>query len=126
MRLSMRRWMTVWKGLATTATSLDVIKIWGDINKTQSKATPNEAGSLGTTSGYGGDCCLILKLLSSSTGRVEEVQNPKADKGKGIMIEDPVVEQVKNMKRLKQIRLVEELAFKLQAEKKGRRKKCPE
>ncbi|GKC09440.1 uncharacterized mitochondrial protein-like protein [Tanacetum coccineum] len=43
---------------------------------------------------------------------------PKADKekGKGIMIEEPVVEQVKPMKRLEQIRLDEELAFKLQAE----------
>ncbi|GJW91470.1 hypothetical protein Tco_0169023 [Tanacetum coccineum] len=42
---------------------------------------------------------------------------PKADKdkGKGIMIKEPVVEQVKPMKRLKQIRLDEELAFKLQA-----------
>ncbi|GJW40096.1 hypothetical protein Tco_0065941 [Tanacetum coccineum] len=38
------------------------------------------------------------------------------DKGKGIMIEEPVVEQVKPMKRLEQIRLDEELAFKLQAE----------
>ncbi|GJZ56170.1 hypothetical protein Tco_0611363 [Tanacetum coccineum] len=43
---------------------------------------------------------------------------PKAvkDKGKGIMIEEPVVEQVKPIKRLEQIRLDEELAFKLQAE----------
>ncbi|GJT59126.1 hypothetical protein Tco_1002659 [Tanacetum coccineum] len=43
---------------------------------------------------------------------------PKADKdkGKGIMIEEPVVEQVKPMKRLEQMRLDEELAFKLQAE----------
>ncbi|GJX86996.1 putative ribonuclease H-like domain-containing protein [Tanacetum coccineum] len=42
---------------------------------------------------------------------------PKADKdkGKGIMIEEPVVEQVKPMKRLEQIRLDEELTFKLQA-----------
>ncbi|GKD95740.1 hypothetical protein Tco_1379637 [Tanacetum coccineum] len=40
---------------------------------------------------------------------------PKADKdkGKGIMIEEPVVEQVKPMKRLEQMRLDEELAFKL-------------
>ncbi|GJV58265.1 hypothetical protein Tco_1459270 [Tanacetum coccineum] len=37
------------------------------------------------------------------------------DKGKGIMIEEPVVEQVKPMKRLDQMRLDEELAFKLQA-----------
>ncbi|GKC40977.1 hypothetical protein Tco_1053361 [Tanacetum coccineum] len=38
------------------------------------------------------------------------------DKGKGIMIEEHVVEQVKPIKRLEQIRLDEELAFKLQAE----------
>ncbi|GJV62445.1 putative ribonuclease H-like domain-containing protein [Tanacetum coccineum] len=43
---------------------------------------------------------------------------PKADKdkGKGIIIEEPVVEQVKPMKRLEQIRLDEEVTFKLQAE----------
>ncbi|GKE61792.1 hypothetical protein Tco_1512159 [Tanacetum coccineum] len=42
---------------------------------------------------------------------------PKADKdkGKGIMIEEPMVEQVKPVKRLEQIRLDEELAFKIQA-----------
>ncbi|GJY07363.1 hypothetical protein Tco_0374417, partial [Tanacetum coccineum] len=38
---------------ATTATSLDVEQDRGDINMTQSKATPNEAGSQGTTSGGG-------------------------------------------------------------------------
>ncbi|GKE20628.1 hypothetical protein Tco_1432140 [Tanacetum coccineum] len=38
------------------------------------------------------------------------------DKGKGIMIEELVVEQVKPMKRLEQMRLDEELAFKLQVE----------
>ncbi|GJY42093.1 hypothetical protein Tco_0429363 [Tanacetum coccineum] len=45
---------------------------------------------------------------------------PKADKdkGKGIMIEEPVVEQVKPIKRLEQMRLDEELDFKLQAEEK--------
>ncbi|GKC10428.1 hypothetical protein Tco_1007210 [Tanacetum coccineum] len=43
------------------------------------------------------------------------VPKPPQDKGKGIMIEEPVVEQVKPMKRLEQIRLDEELAFKLQA-----------
>ncbi|GJY56281.1 hypothetical protein Tco_0455396 [Tanacetum coccineum] len=37
-------------------------------------------------------------------------------KAKWIMVEEPVVEQVKPMKRLKQMRLDEELAFKLQAE----------
>ncbi|GJS67741.1 hypothetical protein Tco_0682306 [Tanacetum coccineum] len=38
---------------ATTATSLDAEQDRGNINKTQSKATPNEAGSQGTTSGGG-------------------------------------------------------------------------
>ncbi|GJT08583.1 hypothetical protein Tco_0843045 [Tanacetum coccineum] len=38
------------------------------------------------------------------------------DKGKGIMIEESVVEQVKPIKRLEQMRLNEELDFKLQAE----------
>ncbi|GKA29609.1 hypothetical protein Tco_0715854 [Tanacetum coccineum] len=44
------------------------------------------------------------------------VPKPPQDKGKGIMIEEPMVEQVKPMKRLEQMRLDEELAFKLQAE----------
>ncbi|GKE25243.1 hypothetical protein Tco_1436755, partial [Tanacetum coccineum] len=38
---------------ATTATSLDAEHDRGNINKTQSKVTPNEAGSQGTTSGCG-------------------------------------------------------------------------
>ncbi|GKA26404.1 hypothetical protein Tco_0712513 [Tanacetum coccineum] len=44
------------------------------------------------------------------------VLKPLQDKGKGIMIEEPVVEQVNPMKSFEQIRLDEELAFKLQAE----------
>ncbi|GKA84540.1 hypothetical protein Tco_0806135, partial [Tanacetum coccineum] len=49
------------------------------------------------------------------------VPKPPQDKGKGIMIEEPVVEQVKPMKRLEQMRLDEELAFKLQAEEEEER-----
>ncbi|GJW69760.1 hypothetical protein Tco_0126677 [Tanacetum coccineum] len=44
------------------------------------------------------------------------VLKPPQDKGKGIMIEEPVVEQVKPVKRLEQMRLDEKLAFKLQVE----------
>ncbi|GKE47418.1 hypothetical protein Tco_1478676, partial [Tanacetum coccineum] len=44
------------------------------------------------------------------------VPKPPQDKGKGIMIKEPMVEQVKPMKRLEQIRLDEEIAFKLQVE----------
>ncbi|GJY93509.1 hypothetical protein Tco_0509291, partial [Tanacetum coccineum] len=43
------------------------------------------------------------------------VPKPPQDKGKGIMIKEPMVEQVKPMKRLEQMRLDEELSFKLQA-----------
>ncbi|GKG12489.1 hypothetical protein Tco_0346726, partial [Tanacetum coccineum] len=43
------------------------------------------------------------------------IPKPLQDKGKGIMIEELVVEQVKPMKKLEQIRLDVELAFKLQA-----------
>ncbi|GKA58830.1 hypothetical protein Tco_0758143, partial [Tanacetum coccineum] len=38
---------------ATTASSLEAEQDNGNITKTQSKATPNEAGSQGTTSGGG-------------------------------------------------------------------------
>ncbi|GKD12939.1 hypothetical protein Tco_1197346, partial [Tanacetum coccineum] len=38
---------------ATTASSLEAEQDSGNINKTQSKATPNESSSLGTTSGGG-------------------------------------------------------------------------
>nr|GEX87074.1 ubiquitin carboxyl-terminal hydrolase 13-like [Tanacetum cinerariifolium] len=41
---------------ATTASSLEAEQDSGNIDKTQSKATPNEASSLGTTSGGGPRC----------------------------------------------------------------------
>ncbi|GKF97278.1 hypothetical protein Tco_0293099, partial [Tanacetum coccineum] len=40
----------------TNVSSLEVKRDSGNINKTQSKATPNEASSLGTTSGGGPRC----------------------------------------------------------------------
>ncbi|GJZ81445.1 retrovirus-related pol polyprotein from transposon TNT 1-94 [Tanacetum coccineum] len=40
----------------TTASSLEAEQYSGNINKTQSKATPNESSSLGTTSGGGPRC----------------------------------------------------------------------
>ncbi|GKB52265.1 hypothetical protein Tco_0903018 [Tanacetum coccineum] len=49
------------------------------------------------------------------------VPKPPQDKGNGIMIKEPVVEQVKPMKGLEQMRLDEELAFKLQAEEEEER-----
>ncbi|GKB89832.1 hypothetical protein Tco_0962104, partial [Tanacetum coccineum] len=44
------------------------------------------------------------------------VPKPPPNKGKWIMIKEPMVKQVKPMKMLEQMRLDEELAFKLQAE----------
>ncbi|GKD53868.1 hypothetical protein Tco_1287255, partial [Tanacetum coccineum] len=44
------------------------------------------------------------------------VPKPPPDKGKGIMIKEPMVKQVKPMKMLEQMMLDEEPAFKLQAE----------
>ncbi|GJV17937.1 hypothetical protein Tco_1363260 [Tanacetum coccineum] len=41
---------------ATTTSSLEAEQDSGNINKTQSKATPNESSSLGTTSGGGPGC----------------------------------------------------------------------
>ncbi|GKC58620.1 hypothetical protein Tco_1086218, partial [Tanacetum coccineum] len=180
---------------ATTASSLEAEQDSGNIIKTRSKATPNEAGSQRTTSGGGprrqetmGDTIaqtrfknvsklyndlLLAKditlvndqddvdmfdvntlvgeevfVAEESGNVVEEVvavidatstipvnaatitdvevtlaqalaelksAKPKADK---VVIQEP--EQVKPMKRLEQIRLNEELAFKLQAEEEER------
>ncbi|GKC96870.1 hypothetical protein Tco_1162312, partial [Tanacetum coccineum] len=51
-RLSIRSWVRA----ATTASSLEAEQESGNINKTQSKATPNESSSLGTTLGGGPWC----------------------------------------------------------------------
>ncbi|GJU41311.1 hypothetical protein Tco_1194268 [Tanacetum coccineum] len=56
---------------------------------------------------------------ASKQGRITDIDAD--DKGKGIMIEEPMVEQVKPMKRLEQMRLDEELAFKLQKLKKKKK-----
>ncbi|GJW57345.1 hypothetical protein Tco_0104076 [Tanacetum coccineum] len=106
---------------ATTATSLDAEQDKGNINKTQSKATTMKAlVPKELLSGGGprrkktmGDYMLKPRLRNVSTTSNDLLL--QEDKGKGIMIEEPVVEKVKPMKRLKQIRLDEELAFKLQA-----------
>ncbi|GJQ97831.1 hypothetical protein Tco_0008970 [Tanacetum coccineum] len=66
------------------------------------------------------DKVVIQKLEQGITTPTVSSQQPSQvkaqDKGKRIMVEEPVVEQVKPMKRLEQMRLDEELAFKLQAE----------
>ncbi|GJZ69946.1 hypothetical protein Tco_0633496 [Tanacetum coccineum] len=57
-----------------------------------------------------------LGTTTTTPTTIISVPKPPQDKGKGIVIEVHVVEQVKPMKRIEQIRLDQELAFKLQAE----------
>nr|GEW64188.1 hypothetical protein [Tanacetum cinerariifolium] len=56
----------------TTASSLEVEQDSGNIDKTQSKATPNEASSLGTTSGGGPRCQKAIEDTIAQT-RFENV-----------------------------------------------------
>ncbi|GKF04573.1 hypothetical protein Tco_0035241 [Tanacetum coccineum] len=58
----------------------------------------------------------LQELISYMPPLIAETANRHMDKGKGIMIEEPVVEKEKPMKKQEQMRIDEELAFKLQAE----------
>ncbi|GJV11800.1 hypothetical protein Tco_1353341 [Tanacetum coccineum] len=60
-------------------------------------------------------------IITTTPTTTIPVAKPPQDKGKGIMVEKLVVEQVKPMKRLKQMRIDEELDFKLQAEEEEER-----
>ncbi|GKG23614.1 hypothetical protein Tco_0391650, partial [Tanacetum coccineum] len=51
---------------ATTASSLEAEHDSGNITKTQSKATPNESSSLGTTSGGGPRCQETMGMIHCS------------------------------------------------------------
>ncbi|GKG33591.1 hypothetical protein Tco_0433750, partial [Tanacetum coccineum] len=53
---------------ATTATSLDAEQDRGNINKTQSKTTPNEPSSLGTSLGRGPRCQETIGDTIAQTG----------------------------------------------------------
>ncbi|GJZ89705.1 hypothetical protein Tco_0661487 [Tanacetum coccineum] len=161
---------------ATTASSLEAEHDNGNINKTQSKATPNESSFLGTTLGGGprwlsarvessGDEEDLGKDASKQGRRIHDIDADEditlvnddnemfdvdalageevfvAEQSENVVegsivvnlmlpVQFPVsaatitdvenllslVEQVKPMKRLEQMRLDEELAFKLQAE----------
>nr|GEX77827.1 hypothetical protein [Tanacetum cinerariifolium] len=62
---------------ATTATSLDAEQDRGNIFKTQSKATPNEPGSQGTSSGGGPRCQETIRDVVAQTRseRVSKISN---------------------------------------------------
>nr|GEU78052.1 hypothetical protein [Tanacetum cinerariifolium] len=123
---------------ATTASSLGAKQDSGNINKTQSKATPNESSSQGTYSGGGPRCQETIGDTTAQT-RCEEVfaaarQNENVvnitieeltlaqaleelktlkPKVKGLVILEP--EEPVKPKKKDQIRLDEEAAKKLQA-----------
>ncbi|GJR21937.1 retrovirus-related pol polyprotein from transposon TNT 1-94 [Tanacetum coccineum] len=63
---------------ATTASSLEAEQDSGNINKTQSKATPNESSSLGTTSGGGPRCQETIRDTIAQT-RDEAVHKELGD-----------------------------------------------
>ncbi|GJU61982.1 retrovirus-related pol polyprotein from transposon TNT 1-94 [Tanacetum coccineum] len=58
---------------------------------------------------------------TTTTTTITVVPKPLQDKGKGIMIEEPVVEKENLMKKQEQMRIDKELAFKLQAEEEEER-----
>ncbi|GJT63668.1 putative ribonuclease H-like domain-containing protein [Tanacetum coccineum] len=58
---------------------------------------------------------------TTTTITITAAPKPLQDKGKGIMIEEPMVEKEKPMKKQEQMRIDEELAFKLQAEEEEER-----
>ncbi|GJV89352.1 hypothetical protein Tco_1533290 [Tanacetum coccineum] len=62
---------------ATTASSLEAEQDSGNINKTQSKATPNESSSLGTTSGGGPRCQETMGDTIAQT-RIESSDNEES------------------------------------------------
>nr|GEW46695.1 hypothetical protein [Tanacetum cinerariifolium] len=63
--------------VATTATSLDAEQDIGNISKTQSKATPNEHGSQGTSSGGGPRCQEAMgdTVAQTRSERVSKISN---------------------------------------------------
>ncbi|GKC48391.1 hypothetical protein Tco_1066113, partial [Tanacetum coccineum] len=87
---------------ATTATSLDAEQDRGNINKTQSKATPNEPSSPGTSSGGGpsGEDSLKLKelmeLCTNLQNRVIDLEKTKTSQGNEI---DSLKRRVKRLEK---------------------------
>ncbi|GJX30100.1 hypothetical protein Tco_0238179 [Tanacetum coccineum] len=59
--------------------------------------------------------------LAQALAKLKTAPKPPQDKGKGIMIEEPVLEKEKPMKKQEQMRIDEELAFKLQSEEEEER-----
>ncbi|GJT53463.1 ribonuclease H-like domain-containing protein [Tanacetum coccineum] len=74
MRLSIRSWVIVWKVSAVKYKLMNLVpNPWG-INKTQSKATPNESSSQGTNSGGGPRCQETMGDIIAQTRRVKKLE----------------------------------------------------
>ncbi|GJT96144.1 putative ribonuclease H-like domain-containing protein [Tanacetum coccineum] len=96
---------------ATTASSLEAEQDSGNINKTQSKATPNESSSLGTTSGGGprgntlrsGDDSLkvkkLMELCTKLQTRVLDLEKTKTTQAEEIVSLKRRVKKLKHKKR---------------------------
>nr|GEX40455.1 hypothetical protein [Tanacetum cinerariifolium] len=68
----------------TTATSLDAEKDRGNIFKTQSKVTPNEPGSKGTSLGGGPRCQETIRDTVAQTRRVKKLERRKRSRTYGL------------------------------------------
>ncbi|GKF32535.1 hypothetical protein Tco_0102333, partial [Tanacetum coccineum] len=92
---------------STTSTGLDVEQDSGNIDKTQSKATPNEPSSLGTSSGGGPRCQDTMGDTISQTGfeNVSKTSN------------DPLLVRVLDLENTKTTQAQEITSLKLRVKK---------
>ncbi|GJQ89620.1 ribonuclease H-like domain-containing protein [Tanacetum coccineum] len=92
---------------ATTTTSLDAEQDRDNINKTQSKATPNEPSSSGTSSG-GGPRCQETMMDTSAQTRFERVSKTS---------NDPLLTRVLDLENTKTAQALEITSLKLRVKK---------
>nr|GEY67307.1 hypothetical protein [Tanacetum cinerariifolium] len=92
---------------ATTVSSLEAEKDNGKIDRTQSKATPNESSSQGTNSGGGPRCQEAMKDTFAQT----RFKNESKHSNDSLLVKEPIKHKKKD-----QIRINKEASLKLQAE----------
>ncbi|GKA30020.1 hypothetical protein Tco_0716265 [Tanacetum coccineum] len=101
---------------ATTASSLEAEQDSGNIDKTQSQATPNEAGSQGTTScgglrnqeTMGGYLCSVLDLEKTKTTQANQIASLKRRVKK---LEKRISSRTHKLKRLYKVGLTARVEF---------------
>nr|GEZ19195.1 putative ribonuclease H-like domain-containing protein [Tanacetum cinerariifolium] len=82
--------------VATTASSLEAEQDSGNINKTQSKATPNESSSQGTDSGGGPRCQDTMGILLLRLARILDLEKTKTTQALEI---DSLKKRVKKLEK---------------------------